>query len=124
MRSDGTEVRRLTEGKWTDTMCDWSPTGEWIALASDRGGDFEVWLIHPDGSGLRKLVGGGGRNNHPHYSPDGCWIVFTSKRAGLSAAEASLPHQPQPSGDLFAIRLDGTGLIRLTHNGFEEGTPA
>ena len=37
---------------------------------------------------------------------------------------ASLPHQPQPYGDLFAVRLDGTGLIRLTHNGFEEGTPA
>ncbi len=25
-------------------MCDWSPTGEWIVFASDRGGDFEVWL--------------------------------------------------------------------------------
>jgi hypothetical protein len=25
---------------------------------------------------------------------------------------------------LFAVRLDGTGLLRLTHNGFEEGTPA
>ncbi len=34
------------------------------------------------------------------------------------------PHQPQPYGDLFAIRIDGTGLLRLTHNAFEEGTPA
>ena len=121
---EGSDARRLTEGKWTDTMCDWSPTGEWIAFASDRGGDFEVWLVRPDGTGLRRLVGGGGRNNHPHFSPDGRWIVFTSKRAGYSAEEASLPHQPQPYGDLFAVRLDGTGLLRLTHNGFEEGTPA
>ena len=105
-------------------MCDWSPTGEWIVFASDRGGDFEVWLVRPDGSGLHKLVAGGGRNNHPHFSPDGRWIVFTSKRAGFSAEEISLPHQPQPYGDLFAVRLDGTGLTRLTHNGFEEGTPA
>jgi hypothetical protein len=22
------------------------------------------------------------------------------------------------------VRLDGSGLLRLTHNGFEEGTPA
>jgi Tol biopolymer transport system component len=124
MAADGTNPRRLTEGKWTDTMCDWSPTGEWIAFASDRGGDFEVWLVHPDGTGLHRLVAGGGRNNHPHFSPDGRWIVFTSKRAGFSAEEASLPHQPQPYGDLFVIRLDGTGLVRLTHNGFEEGTPA
>ncbi len=124
MKSDGSDIRRLTEGKWTDTMCDWSPTGEWIVFASDRGGDFEVWLVRPDGSGLHKLVAGGGRNNHPHFSPDGRWIVFTSKRAGFSAEEISLPHQPQPYGDLFAVRLDGTGLTRLTHNGFEEGTPA
>ncbi|MBX6315958.1 MAG: PD40 domain-containing protein, partial [Isosphaeraceae bacterium] len=124
MEADGSHVRRLTEGRWTDTMCDWSPTGDWIVFASDREGDFEIWLIHPDGSGLRKLIGGGGRNNHPHFSPDGRWVVFTSRRAGFSAEEISLPRQPQPYGDLFAVRLDGTGLVRLTHNGFEEGTPA
>jgi Tol biopolymer transport system component len=124
MNRDGTGLRRLTEGKWTDTMCDWSPAGDWIVFASDRGGGFEVWLIKPDGTGLRKLVAGGGRNNHPHFSPDGRWVVFTSMRAGYSAEEISLPSQPQPYGDLFAVRVDGTGLLRLTHNGFEEGTPA
>lgn len=124
MKADGSAVRHLTTGKWTDTMADWSPDGEWIAFASDRGGEFAIWLIRPDGSGLRQLVGGGGRNNHPHFSPGGKWVVFTSRRAGYSAEEISLPRQPQPYGELFVIRLDGTGLLRLTHNGFEEGTPA
>jgi Tol biopolymer transport system component len=124
MNSDGTGLRQLTRGKWTDTMCDWSPAGDRIVFASDRDGGFDLWLIRPDGSGLTKLLGGGGRNNHPHFSPDGKWVVFTSKRAGFSAEEISLPSQPQPYGDLFAVRVDGTGLLRLTHNGFEEGTPA
>lgn len=124
MDLSSTTVTRLTKGKWTDTMVDWSPTGKWITFASNRDRNFEIWLIRPDGTGLKKLIGGGGRNNHPHFSPDGQWIVFTSQRAGYSAEEISLPHQPQPYGDLFAIRTDGTGLVRLTHNGFEEGTPA
>jgi Tol biopolymer transport system component len=124
MKADGSQMRRLTEGRWTDTMCDWSPAGEWIVFASDRGGDFEVWIVKTDGKGLRKVVSGGGRNNHPHFSPDGRWIVFTSKRAGFSTEEISSTSQPQPYGDLFVVRTDGTGLLRLTHNGFEEGTPA
>jgi Tol biopolymer transport system component len=124
MNADGSDVTRLTEGKWTDSMCDWSPTGEWIVFASDRDGSFAIWLVRPDGGGLHKLIGGGGRNNHPHFSPDGKWVVFASQRAGYSAEEISLPRQPQPYGDIFAVRIDGTGLIRLTHNGFEEGTPA
>ena len=69
-------------------------------------------------------MAGGGRDNHPHWSPDGGWIVFTSKRTGYSAEAIALPSRPQPYGDLFAVRADGSGLIRLTHNGFEEGTPA
>jgi Tol biopolymer transport system component len=124
MDRTGDNVRRLTDGKWTDTMCDWSHQGDWITFASDRDDDFEVWMIRPDGSDLHKVIGGGGRHNHPHFSPDGRWLVFTSQRAGYSAEEVSLPHQPQPYGDLFVIRPDGTGLLRLTHNSFEEGTPA
>jgi len=124
MNSDGTGVRRLTDGQWTDTMPDWSPTGEWIAFASDRGGEFELWMVNPEGSKLHKLVGQGGLNTHPRFSPDGQWVVFTSQRAGYSAEEVSLPHQFQPYGELFVIRVDGGGLTRLTHNGFEDGTPA
>ncbi|XP_015934565.1 uncharacterized protein LOC107460696 [Arachis duranensis] len=123
-------LRRLTEGPWTDTMCNWSPDGEWIAFASDRhapgNGSFELYLIHPNGTGLRKLIqsGSGGRTNHPYFSPDGKKIVFTSDFAGISAEPISNPHQYQPYGEIFTIGLDGSGLTRLTHNSYEDGTPA
>jgi Tol biopolymer transport system component len=119
---DGSKVRRLTEGNWTDTMANWSPTGEWIVFSSNRDGDFHLWLIKPDGTGLRKLFGGA-RHNHPHFSPDGKWIVFASSYAGTSAEAVALPRTDEPFGELFAIRIDGTGLLRLTHNGSSDGTP-
>ena len=124
MDRDGSNIRRLTEGDWTDTMCDWSHDGKWITFASDRDSNYEIWLVRPDGSDLHKLIGGGGRNNHPHFSPGDQWIVFTSQRAGFSAETISMPGQPQAYGDLFIIRPDGTDLTRLTHNSNEEGTPA
>ncbi|KAK7311524.1 hypothetical protein RJT34_09728 [Clitoria ternatea] len=123
-------LRRLTEGPWTDTMCNWSPDGEWIAFASDRHdpgtGSFELYLIHPNGTGLRKLIesGSGGRTNHPSFSPDGKSLTFTSDYAGISAEPISNPHHYQPYGEIFSIRLDGSGIKRLTHNSYEDGTPA
>ncbi|PKI66858.1 uncharacterized protein LOC116187946 [Punica granatum] len=123
-------LQRLTKGPWTDTMCAWSPDGEWIAFASDRSkpgsGSFELYLIHPNGTGLRKLVQSGlaGRTNHPYFSPDGQSLVFTSDYAGVSAEPISNPHHYQPYGEIFTIKLDGSNLRRLTHNSFEDGTPA
>jgi Tol biopolymer transport system component len=119
---DGSGIRRLTAGNWTDTMGHWSPLGDWIAFASNRDGDFHLWLIKPDGTGPRKLLGGA-RYNHPHFSPDGKWLVFASSYANTSVEAVSLPRTDEPFGELFAIRVDGTGLIRLTHNGSSEGTP-
>ncbi|KAG8378234.1 hypothetical protein BUALT_Bualt08G0116500 [Buddleja alternifolia] len=123
-------LHRLTEGPWSDTMCNWSPDGEWIVFASDRedpgSGSFELFKIHPNGTGLQKVIqsGLGGRTNHPWFSPDGKYIVITSDYAGVSAEPISNPHHYQPYGDIFVIKADGSGIQRLTHNSYEDGTPA
>ncbi|XP_057795701.1 uncharacterized protein LOC131011844 [Salvia miltiorrhiza] len=128
---DGEEggLYRLTEGPWSDTMGNWSPDGEWIVFASDRedpgAGSFEMFKIHPNGTGLQKVIqsGSGGRTNHPWFSPDGKHIVFTTDYAGVSAEPISNPHHYQPYGEIFVINSDGSGLQRLTHNSYEDGTP-
>jgi Tol biopolymer transport system component len=122
MERSGKGIRRLTEGQWNDAAADWSPAGDWVAFASDRGGTYGIWLIKPDGSGLRQLIGGGASHTDPRFSPDGRWVVFRSDRAGLPMEEGGLPDGA--STDLFAIRVDGTGLVRLSHLGFPRGSPA
>ncbi|KAM3279948.1 hypothetical protein ACQJBY_046994 [Aegilops geniculata] len=122
--------RRLTDGPWTDTMCNWSLDGEWIAFASDRhnpgGGSFAIHMVHPNGTGLRRVVhsADGGRTNHPWFSPDSKRMVFTSDLAAVSAEPISNPHHYQPYGEIFTVNIDGSGLQRLTHNSFEDGTPS
>ncbi|KAK1642489.1 hypothetical protein QYE76_060294 [Lolium multiflorum] len=123
-------IRRLTDGPWSDTMCNWSPDGEWIAFASDRhnpgGGSFSIYMVHPNSTGLRRVVhsADAGRTNHPWFSPDSKSLVFTSDLAAVSAEPISNPHHYQPYGEIFTINIDGSGLRRLTHNSFEDGTPA
>jgi hypothetical protein len=48
--------------------------------------------------------------------------VFTSARMGFKD-ERVLSTTPQTYGELFVIRVDGTGLRRLTDNQWEDGTP-
>ncbi|KAK8572325.1 hypothetical protein V6N13_047929 [Hibiscus sabdariffa] len=121
-------IERLTNGPWTDTMCNWSPDGDWIAFSSDRhnpgSGSFEIYLIHPNGTGLRKLIqsGSSGKAMHPSFSPDGKIITFTTDYGGISSEPISNPHDFNPSGEVYIIKLDGSDLKRLTNSLYEDGT--
>ncbi|KAF0895111.1 hypothetical protein E2562_006818 [Oryza meyeriana var. granulata] len=131
-------IRRLTDGEWIDTMPSWSPDGSMIAFSSNRHDPtnptvFSIYLVRPDGSGLRRVhvAGPAGsaeadkeRINHVCFSPDSRWLLFTANFGGVVAEPISAPNQFQPYGDLYVCRLDGSGLVRLTCNAYENGTPA
>ncbi|KAG4138455.1 hypothetical protein ERO13_D07G135000v2 [Gossypium hirsutum] len=123
-------IRKLTAGPWIDTMPSWSPNGDLIAFSSNMHNPnnvdaFSIYVIKPDGSDLRRIYAAGPKGssdvdmeriNHVCFSPNGEWLVFAANIGGVTAEPVSFPNQFQPYGDLYVMRLDGSGLRRLTWN--------
>jgi len=129
MSADGTGVRRLTDHPATDTMPSFSPDGSRIAFVSTRDGDHEIYLMElgedATPGALRRVTTSPGFDTHPVFSPDGAWLTFTSQRGGLNDEEPLIPvFNPQPYGEVYALRLADGLVLRLTHNKWEDGTPA
>jgi len=114
----------LTAGAGRENFPAWSPKGDRIAFTSDRDGDYELYSIRPDGTDVRRLTRSPGNDAHATWSPDGEWLAFTSARGGFKDEAPLHPANPQPYGDLYVMRADGTEVQQVTDDQFEEGTPA
>ena len=79
-----------------DTHPHWSPSGKRIAFASNRTGQFEIWVTSAEGHDLQQITSGAGTKTWPTWSPDEQTILFTLTQEG---------HQ-----NLWLINTDGTQL--------------
>jgi len=122
MRLADHSIAKLT-AEW-DNFALWSPRGDRIAFVRrNSAGDFQIFTIHPDGSGLTQLSHTHGNDAHLAWSPDGEHLLFASSRMGFKD-EALYTEAPQPYGEIFAMKADGTDVQQLTDNQWEEGGPA
>ncbi len=88
-----------------------SPDGTRVAFASDREGQWDIYLVESDGTGLVRLTTDPAADRQPAWSPDGTRIAFQSDRAGQA--------------DLYTIGADGEDLQRLTNTpAIHESQPA
>jgi TolB protein len=126
VNEDGAHSRLLFHARAKNvTFPSWSPRGERTVFTSFRDGNFEVYTIHSDGTDLKRLTHTGGNDAHSVWSPNGKWLVFSSSRCGWKD-ESFLDDRagPQPYGELFAMRADGTNVRQLTDNQWEDALPA
>jgi Tol biopolymer transport system component len=86
-------------------------------------GSYEVFTIRPDGTDVKQLTFTRGNDAHMTWSPDGEYIAFASSRMGYKD-EGTYTDAPQPYGEIFVMRYDGTDVQQLTDNQWEDGTPA
>jgi TolB protein len=115
---NGSGYRRLT--RHLEAQPAWSPDGTTIAFARDNPTltSKAIWLMNPDGSNQRQLTLPPqdpdnemyGSDSLPAWSPDGEQIAFTRAYRGRT--------------DIYAIRLDGTRLRRLTKQAGQHHSPA
>ncbi len=110
MHADGGHLKDLTASSSAEEYDpSWSPDGSTIAFVSTRGGTGQVWTVPAHGGRATILTGAAVRwVTGPQWSDDGdrlCFAAFTEGRM---------------DADLFTIRSDGTGLVRVTSDSSNE----
>jgi hypothetical protein len=82
-----------------------------ILFASDRDGDFDVYIMNPDGSRPENLTGHAATDGRPAWSPDGTRIAFQSDRDG--------------DYEVYSMSADGGNVVQPTdRHSAEDGQPA
>jgi len=151
MNADGTGERRLTTSPGHDSGPVWSPDGKRLAFFSRRGGNTDIYVMNADGSGVRRVTRSPAYDFTPTWSPDGRRLAFLRFPAAEGPHPGDLfvvnvdtggeqrvarlrGGAPDPvwspdgrtiafSGNygIYLIKIDGTGLRRLTTSPFGPG---
>lgn len=128
MNVDGTDARRVSNGKGRTTCAFFFPSGRRIVYASThhvneacpappdmRQGyvwalyEYDIFMADDDGSDIRQLTREPGYDAEATISRDGRSIVFTSTRDG--------------DLDIYAMDADGSNVRRLTRELGYDGGP-
>jgi TolB protein len=116
-------ITPLTDGLHYDNFPQWSPKGDVIMFTSDREDhDFDIYTIRPNGTGIKRLTKTVGNDAHSSWCAGGDWIVFSSGRKGFKDEMALYDGVPQPYGEIFAMRADGSDVRQLTDNKWEDSS--
>ncbi len=81
-----------------------------IVFASNRHGNYEIYVVDANGSDLKRLTEEPADDRHPVWSPDGSKIAFESQRDG--------------NWELYVMDSDGSNVVRLISNLRDDQYPA
>jgi Tol biopolymer transport system component len=83
----------------TPAAAAFSGANGWIAFASDRDGDLEIYLGRADGTAVVQLTSNTAQDYEPNISADGSQISFISDRSGAI--------------EVWSMKIDGSGPVQL-----------
>src|SRR5947207_2850358 len=76
-----------------------------IAFASNRDGNWEIYVMNPDGTGQTRLTNHQASDENPAFAPDGTRIAFASTR------DSNLNFS---TNEIYLMNADGSQQTRLT----------
>ena len=103
-------ARPLICSSRADHSPQFSPDGSQIVFASDRTGNYEIWIADAEGKKQRQLTDSTGSAGSPRFSPGGNFIVYDAQIAERS--------------DIYIVSASGGSPRRLTETGKNNSLPA
>jgi Tol biopolymer transport system component len=117
---------RLTFGGGLQTDPTLSPDGRFLAFASDRSGNFDIWVQPVAGGNPVQITKEPDADTQPAWSPDGSAIVFRSEATGgglfvVRRSEARLDSSPRlanvPHGPRAELKSCSSGTLHQRESG-------
>lgn len=108
--SSGETDGLLIRSSRADHSPQFSPDGNKIAFASERTGNYEIWIADADGKNQRQLTASENSEGSPRFSPDSKFVAYDAQTAGTS--------------DIYIVSTNGGQPFRLTGDKFSNALPA
>lgn len=102
--SSGGQATQLTFHEAHDYQPVWSPDGKQVAFASDRYGNFDIFIMSAQGGDAWRLTFHSNDETPFSFTPDGKAIVFGGVRQDLTS------HRQYPTGsqpELYSVPVQG-----------------
>jgi len=91
---DGSDVQQITNLGKANWAPFFHPSGKKIIFSSnhhsDKGYDFQLFMINTDGTGLERITNESKFNSFPMFSPDGKKLIFSSNRNNGGTRDTNL----------------------------------
>lgn len=81
----------------------WSPSGKHIAYTSNKGGNYDIWVISVKDKQERRLTLSPSYDGEPTWSPEGDEIAFVSTSSGAK--------------EIWIVSVSGDNLRQVTNMG-------
>ena len=107
----------LTTFQGRDYLPVWSPDGSQVAFASDRYGNYDVFIMDIDGSDLKRLTYHSSSDYPYAFSQDGQKVIFSSQRMD-NAKSVYFPYRGLP--EVYEVSITGGEPRQITSVPMEE----